>query len=308
MLDMWIQPMEPVPHPRPFDSEDYIFQVKWDGVRILAFIGERIRLQSKKLKDKTEKYPELHQLKDLIKAREAVLDGEVVVIHKGKPSFPEVIRRDFSSDMGKIKSLTAAIPVDYIIFDILYLNGMDLTGMPLYRRQEILAEVLIEKGPVHIIENFDKGKDLFNAVSEQGLEGIVAKIKDSPYLFGKSNYWKKVKCRRSQLCVAGGYVLKDGRPVSILLGAFREDRLLYIGRASAGMKEKDFAILRDFTTDLIIPEPPFLNPPHIKGETYVWLKPLLTVKVEYAEWTEDMKLRAPSLKGFCRIDPRQCSI
>lgn len=309
MLEKFIKPMEPKPYPRPFDSSDYVYQVKWDGIRILAFVGNTMRLQGKNnFNDKSGKYPEFSILKDLIKAKEVILDGEAVVMQEGRPSFPRVIQREFSSDKMRIKALTETMPVEYIVFDIIYLNGENLTSLPYINRYKILSDILTPKGPIHIIENFHKGQDLFQAVKTMELEGIVAKQKGSPYIFGKTNLWKKIKYRRSILCAAGGYTLKEGRPASILLGVFKENRLFYIGRVSAGLKEKDFSYLRNAANPLEISKSPFENPPQIKGENYVWLNPFLTLEVEYAEWTEDMKLRAPSLKGFSLSKPEKCTI
>ncbi|HHU68693.1 MAG TPA: hypothetical protein GXZ31_00130 [Thermoanaerobacterales bacterium] len=309
MLEKFIKPMEPKPYPQPFDSSEYVFQVKWDGIRILAFIGNKIRLQGKKnFKDKSEKYPELTILKDLIKAEEAILDGEVVVMQEGRPSFPRVIQREFSSDKMRIRALTETMPVEYIVFDIIFLDGKNLTFLPYIKRYEILSDILTPKESIHIIENFYNGEDLFEAVKALKLEGIVAKQKESPYVFGKTNLWKKIKHRRSILCVAGGYTLKEGRPVSILLGVFKGNRLFYIGRVSAGLKEKDLIYLQNAGHPLEIDKSPFINPPQVKGENYVWLNPFLALEVEYAEWTEDMKLRAPSLKGFSLSKPEKCTI
>ena len=141
MLEKFIKPMEPKPYPQPFDSSEYVFQVKWDGIRILAFIGNKIRLQGKKnFKDKSEKYPELTILKDLIKAEEAILDGEVVVMQEGRPSFPRVIQREFSSDKMRIRALTETMPVEYIVFDIIFLDGKNLTFCHILK-DEILSDI-----------------------------------------------------------------------------------------------------------------------------------------------------------------------
>ena len=207
-------------------------------------------------------------MKDLIKAEEAILDGEVVVMQEGRPSFPRVIQREFSSDKMRIRALTETMPVEYIVFDIIFLDCKNLTFLPYIKRYEILSDILTPKESIHIIENFYNGEDLFEAVKALKLEGIVAKQKESPYVFGKTNLWKKIKHRRSILCVAGGYTLKEGRPVSILLGVFKGNRLFYIGRVSAGLKEKDLIYLQNVDTLLKLISLLY-KPPQVKGENYV---------------------------------------
>ncbi|MEW5784437.1 MAG: non-homologous end-joining DNA ligase [Bacillota bacterium] len=300
-----LRPMEPLAAKDPFDSPDYYFQVKWDGVRILAFKeGEAISLQNRKGRSRTAQYPEMQRLSSLIKAREAILDGEIVALEQGKPSFARVIQRDFSKRESSIKTMARTIPCTYCVFDLLYLNGKDLTRLPLAERLQILAESVVTEAPVYLNENFASGTQLYRQIEQQELEGIVAKKKSSPYLFaGKSNLWLKIKPRRSRLCAVGGVTVKDGAVGALLLGAYQDGKLLYLGRAGSGLSRQELVTLRGYASREGVSEPPFLNPP--RDKQIVWLAPRLTVVVEYAEWTAALQLRAPVVAGFSNRPPEE---
>ena len=295
--------MEPRAANTPFDDPAYLFQIKWDGVRMLAFKeGERVRLQNRKGHDRTAQYPELQPLADLVKAKEALLDGEVVVMEDGKPSFPRIIQRDFCRQERSIKALSKSLRCTYCLFDLLFLDGVDLTARTLEQRLQILAEVIQPGWPLYLNENFPGGIALYRRVEELELEGIVAKAKQSPYLLGqKSDYWLKVKPRRRLLCVVGGLKMKEGGVGALMLGAFHDGLLQYVGRAGSGLCGRDLLMLRDFADSNAIAAPPFTDPPREKG--CLWLHPRLTVIIEYAEWTPDLKLRAPVVVGFTNRPP-----
>jgi DNA ligase D-like protein (predicted ligase) len=303
-----IKPMEPQARREPFDSPGHFFQLKWDGVRILAFKdGSSIMLQNRKGRPRTEQYPELQRLAALVRAEDALLDGEVVVMEHGRPSFARVIQRDFCRREGAIKALARVSSVTYCLFDLLYLAGEDLTRRPLEERLRLLGEAVEAAPPVYLNENFYDGVALYRRLEELGLEGIVAKEKSSPYLIGqKSAYWQKIKPRRRQLCVAGGLTVKGGAVGALLLGAYRDGDLLYIGRAGSGLSRRDLLLLQKLAAAHRVQEPPFLNPP--RGAEYVWLEPRLTVLIEYAEWTGDLRLRAPVVAGFSDRPPEEARL
>lgn len=303
-----LRPMEPRRRREPFDSPDHLFQIKWDGVRALAFLENgRIRLQNRSGAPRTAQYPELQQLAGLVKAGEAVLDGEIVVLENGRPSFPRVIQRDFCRAVRSIKALARTLRCTYCLFDILYLDGEDLTGRPLQERLEILASIARSEPPLYLNESFAGGLSLYHRVEELELEGIVAKEKRSPYLAGrKSDYWLKIKPRRRQLCVAGGLALKRGAAGSLLLGGYRDGELLYIGRAGSGLSRRDLLLLSDYAAAHRREAPPFSNPP--RGAEYLWLEPRLTVVVEFAEWTGGLRLRAPVVAGFSERPPEEARL
>lgn len=303
-----LRPMEPRPGEGPFDNPGYFFQIKWDGVRMLAFWeAGRVSLQNRKGHRRTEQYPELQALGELIKAKEALFDGEVVVMEGGKPSFPRVIQRDFCRKGRSIAALAKARPCTYCLFDLLYLDGEDLTGRPLRERLEILTGIVKSESPVYLNENFSEGTALYRQVEKLGLEGIVAKMKESPYLLGqKTGHWLKIKPRRRLLCIVGGLTVSGGAVGALLLGGLRGDDLLYIGRAGSGLSRQDLITLRDYAARHAVPEPPFVNPPREKGR--LWLEPRLTVHIEFAEWTGDMRLRAPTVTGFSNRPPEEAHL
>jgi len=298
-----LQPMEPVSKKEPFDSSAHIFQIKWDGVRILALVDQgQVILKNRTSKPRTKQYPELQKLAALVRVKSAILDGEVIAMGGGKPSFARVLRRDFCRREKMITALQRQIPCTYCLFDLLYLEGADLTGKPLEERLHLLSKIIEVKPPLYLNENFQEGRALYREIEQAGLEGIVAKKKKSPYRSGKkSGDWLKIKPRRRQLCVVGGLTMPGGSVGALLLGAYRDGELLYIGKASSGLAESDLLLLRDYALENAAAKPYFSNPP--RERDYLWLKPYLTVLIEFAEWTANLRLRAPVVIGFSNRPP-----
>lgn len=299
-----VVPMEPRSYPRPFSSTEHAFQVKWDGVRIVAFVvAGRVRLQNRHLRDRTRQYPEMRVLGEMLGNGTAILDGEMVVLLGGRPSFPRILERDFASDDDRIRRLAKKLPVLYAVFDLLYLDGADLRRRKWKERQELLAAAVREGDGVHLVESFPDGEGLFAAVERHQLEGMVAKRLDSPYVPGKdSDYWLKVKRRQQGLFAIGGYTMSGKRLGAVLLGAYRDGGFYYVGRASSGLTETELAALRAHLE--VIDRPAFENPPAGQGKR--WVRPSLVAAVEFLEWTEDLKLRAPVIRGFSTLPPSEC--
>lgn len=301
------KPMDPLLWPQAFDSDEYLFQVKWDGVRILAEINHgQVRLTSKHGKDKTEQYPELQSLTQCCEGDTALLDGEVVVLKEGKPSFPSVMRRD-QSHSKNISYLRNLLPINYMVFDLLYLNGRDLRNEPLEFRQAQLDQLLVNQAVFHQVEEFSSGKALFAAVENMGMEGIVAKKRNSPYSQDKHHKdWLKVKCRRKQVCLIGGFTLRGNMVNSLLLGVFRDGSFTYAGKAGSGLTTAQQETLSQLLPQLQINTSPFVNPPSPnKGHYYV--RPQIGVQIEYLEWTEEMNLRNPVIKDFLDVAFAECT-
>ncbi|HHY93191.1 MAG TPA: DNA ligase [Firmicutes bacterium] len=307
MLPATIEPMEPTLVRAPFDDPEFAFQVKWDGVRLLSFVEHgRVRLQNRRLRSRDGFYPELDSLPRLLSCDEVVLDGEVVAFQGGRPFFPLILRRELAGTPERVRRLQAEVPVAYLVFDLLYLKGRPLTRLPWEERQARLAEVLRPGGNVHRVENFSAGTALFQVVEGKGLEGVVAKRRSSLYVSGKSRDWVKVKVRRRQLCLVGGYSAAAGRLQSLLVGAWQGADLLYLGRVGTGLSAREWEALAAALPDLTIPRCPFRNCP--RSSDFYWVKPVLPVWVEYSEWTEQLHLRAPSLVGFARARPEECRL
>lgn len=301
-------PMDPLLYPEAFDSEEHIFQVKWDGVRIIAELNRgRISLTSKRGKDKTEQYPELQALARSLQVQTALLDGEVVVIKNGRPSFPSILRRNQGTSQN-IDYLRNLLPINYMVFDLLYLNGKDLRGEPLEFRKSRLDKLITNEAGVILVEDFSSGKALFEAVEKMGLEGIVAKRKNSPYVRGKQHKdWLKVKCRRKMVCLIGGFTRRGNAVNALLLGLFRQGRFTYVGKAGSGLNAAQQAALLQLLPAMQVNKSPFVNPPY-PNKGYYYIKPELGVQIEYLEWTEAMNLRNPVVKDFLSVDPAECIV
>lgn len=301
--------MEPVSFPEAFDDENYIYQVKWDGVRMLAIVhAGRIRLINKHAHERTQQYGELEELPALLDAKTAVLDGELVVLKEGKPSFPAVMRRDSCRDTKNLSYLRELLPVHYMVFDILHLNGRDLRQESLLVRKAQLEKVLTSQGFLHLVEDFSSGRALFKAVDEHNMEGVVAKTKESLYLPGKQHrQWLKIKCRRSQNCLVGGYTMRGKVVNALLLGVYKDDSLICVGKAGSGLSHWQQELLSQQLPSLTITGSPFINLNGLKSN-YFFVKPEIGVRVEYLEWSEDMKLRSPAIKEFIKPKLHDCQV
>lgn len=304
-----VSPMEPVPAETVPTGEEYVHQVKWDGVRIIAHVsGHNLLLHNRKLRERTSHYPELAVLCDRIK-ESAVLDGEVIVLRGGKPSFPLVLKRDLpgGGSSVSISRLVKSIPVTYMVFDLLYWGGKNLTGWPLQDRQDKLRSVLSADERVSLTENFADGPGLFSAIRERRMEGIVSKEADSRYYCGKKHpSWLKIKVRLEQLAVVCGYTVRHGRINALLMGAYHEGRLLYIGRVASGLKERDLELLTPFLSSSCRSTSPFGKVKSPEGTC--WVEPRLTALLSFQEWTEELRMRSPVIKGFTADSPGDCII
>jgi bifunctional non-homologous end joining protein LigD len=291
----------------PRDEERWSFEIKWDGVRALVYSEPgRLRIEGRRLTDMTERYPELRPLNRQLGSRDAILDGEIVAFDdNGKPSFERLQHRMHLTGDARIKRRAKDIPVVLAIFDLLYLDGRDLTRLPYEERRAKLEDLKLE-GPNWRTPAAHPGEGtaLKQASEQQGLEGIVAKRLGSPYEPGRrSSHWVKVKNKKRQELVVGGWLPGEGKREStigaLLVGFYTPDgQFRYGGRVGTGFTQ---AALRDLEQRL---EPlrrktsPFAGAPKPpKGALYV--QPELVCEVEYTEWTEEMVLRHPAYKGLC---------
>lgn len=309
MMLKTIKPMLAEPAEGPFDSQDYFFEVKWDGTRAIAFIEAKTRLQNRRLIDITSRYPEINIE---IKGVEAILDGEIILMHGGKPDFHMLQMREHVSGPFKIKYLSKEHPASYIAFDLLYHDGVDLTEKPLFLRKKQLEGVLKESDNVLRCDYIQGGgKKYYQAAIERGLEGIMAKKIDSPYLIGKrSRYWLKVKKTSTLDSVVCGITRGEGWREkyfgALILGCYIDGKLTYIGRVGTGFEAFDLEIILEEIKGLES-ECPFEETPNMGVEVKTWLKPSLVCMVEFNELTMDRKLRAPRYRGIRRDKaPEEC--
>lgn len=295
----------------PFSGTDWIFEVKWDGTRALCFVDGKIQLMNRRKTDITYRYPELQDMRKGIKASSCILDGEIVVLQKGKPSFQNLQKREHTEDSFKIKLLSEEIPAVYIVFDVLALNGKDLQKKKLLQRKDILKEIISESSHIMLSPYIEgEGKKYFAAVSEAGFEGIMAKRKDSLYYPGKrSETWLKIKKTKTVDCVIGGFTEGGGARKAyfgaLLLGV--NQPLQFIGKVGTGFTDKDlkkiYRMLEKIETDTT----PFSNQVLVENAHFV--EPLHVCEVKYLELTHDHKLRAPV---FLRLrpdkEPEECTL
>lgn len=303
-------PFEPVRTDRIIEGEPWVAQVKWDGVRVLTYYdGNEVRLYNRKKNERTLHYPELTDLASYCKAGSVILDGEVIALDaNGKPSFHEVMRRDGIRRMERVDYMRKAVPITYMIFDVIYCDGEWVYDRKLRERMDILSTIILPGDRVQLVTSHPQGKDLFKAVQRQRLEGIVVKDLNSKYLInGKDSRWQKIKNYKDLIAVIGGVTLRDGVVNAVLLGLYDEKgRLWYIGHAGTGkFKREEWRNLTDRVKPLIVAQRPFVNKPErIKGA--VWVKPELTVKVQFINWTEGHTLRQPSIQAFVDVPPEEC--
>jgi bifunctional non-homologous end joining protein LigD len=290
----------------PVDDERWAHEIKWDGVRALAYSrpGE-LQLKSRNLKDITGQYPELGRMNRALSSHEAILDGEIVAFDESaRPSFSALQPRMHVASGTQVKRLARSTPVTYMIFDLLWLDGHSLMQLPYAERRERLAELKLTgerwQTPDHVV---GRGAELLRASAEQGLEGIVAKRLDSTYQPGRrSTAWIKIKNTGRQEVVIGGWMPGQGRRKerigALLVGVYEPDGALrYVGRVGTGFTESELERLERLLTPLERDASPFSageKPP--RGA--VFSEPVLVAEVEFREWTPGGSLRAPSYKGL----------
>ena len=309
MIEQKILPMLAMSAEKPFDSSQHLFEIKWDGTRTICFAGEKNRFQNRRLLDIANRYPEIR-----VEIRKSILDGEIIVMHRNKPDFQKLQLREHLDDSLKIANVAKQFPAEFLVFDVLYINGIDLTGKPLIERKQILKDILIENEHVTISDFvMEKGVEYYRAAIERGLEGIMAKQIDSPYLMARrSNFWLKIKKSKTLDCVICGLTKGEGVRAkyfgALVLGVYAGEELQHIGKVGTGFDEAQLKFLEEQLSSLK-GECPFKVVPDIKSKIKSWLKPEAVCEVKYQELTEDRKLRAPV---FIRLRndkaPEECKI
>jgi bifunctional non-homologous end joining protein LigD len=300
-----VAPMLATAGPLPRDDGKWAFEIKWDGVRAIAHSEPgRLKLLSRNLNDITPRYPELSKLNRALSSHRAILDGEVIALDgDGRPSFGALQGRMHLTSESQIRRLAKANPVSYVIFDLLWLDGHSLMGLPLSERRERLASLDLN-GERWMAPEFlvGKGAEVLAASRAQGLEGIVAKRLDCPYEPGRrSRGWIKVKNVKREDVWIGGWMPGEGRRKerigALLVGLpDAEGGLRYAGRVGTGFTEDELDRLAGQLVPLEIERSPFSGAGVPKSAVFV--TPVLKCCVEFVEWTKEGRLRAPSYKGL----------
>ena len=313
-----IQPMLASIAEDPFDDPNWLFEIKWDGYRVVSFIENgKVRMVSRNQNDLGPRYPELRELPKLVNANTAILDGEVVVLdEQGRPSFSLMQQRTGIRAHGRQAAARPDLPILYYVFDLLYLNGYDLRGVGLDDRKRALRQILSSEELVRFSDHHaGQGVALFQVAKQRGLEGIVAKKCDSRYEERRSRDWLKIKITQTVDCVIGGYTSPEGARQyfgSLVLGLYNNKKqLIHVGHAGTGfnqaMLKQIFEVLKDIETR----KTPFTGP--VDAKNVHWVKPERVAEVKFSEWTHEtseggLKMRAPVFLGL-RDDknPEDCT-
>ena len=278
----------------PFSDADWIFEVKWDGTRAVCFINKKVKFINRRHTDITHRYPELHAIRKNIGASSCILDGEIVVLKKGLPSFNDLQKREIDNPL-KINILSKKIPAVYIAFDIMALNGKDITKEPLLARKAYLRKIITDSSHIMVSPYIKgKGKEYFEAATKKGFEGVMAKHIHSLYYPGiRSAFWLKIKKTNTQDCVIGGFTEGEGarNPYfgALLLGV--NQPLEFIGKVGTGFSDEDLKSITPLLTKIEIQENPFMQ--KISRSNTHFVNPLYVCEVKYLEVTRSKKLRAP---------------
>jgi bifunctional non-homologous end joining protein LigD len=301
-----VKPMLARPGSLPRSDRGWTYEIKWDGVRAIAYStpGE-LRLESRNLKEITGSYPELARLGRALSSHQAILDGEIVAFdEQGRPSFAALQRRMHVGSGAQAKRLAKAAPVTYMIFDLLWLDGHSLMGLPYEQRRELLDALALSGETWQTPEHLQgRGRDVLKASAEQRLEGIVAKRLDSSYEPGaRGSTWLKIKNVGRQELVIGGWLPGEGRRErrigALLVGVYDPGgELRYAGRVGTGFSDAELDRLGKLLAPLKRQGSPFdagERPP--RGAVFV--EPELVAEVEFTEWTSAGILRHPSYKGL----------
>ncbi|MDQ3751427.1 MAG: non-homologous end-joining DNA ligase [Actinomycetota bacterium] len=295
-----------------FDDDRWLFEPKWDGLRALAYCAHETMLVSRSGRNMTAGYPELSRLHEQLVAGDALLDGEVVAMENGRPSFERLQGRMNLQSAGDIAKAVKSIPIVYIIFDLIYLDGRSLTGMPVEERKDLLAGLVVPSSLVQVSPYVTgEGKALSEASKAQNLEGIVAKKLGSPYRPGKrTREWLKIKTVFEADVVVGGWSPGEGGRSdtfgALLVGAYADEGLRFLGAVGTGFSDSALRDLMPLLRDQGQPDSPFAgNTKQLStgrfGKTIKnpqWIRPDLVVCVEFRELTLGDRLRAPSFKGL----------
>lgn len=313
-----IHPMLATLVDEPFEDADWLYEIKFDGYRALSFISDgEFRMLSRNQNDLTAQFPELAELPRHVRARQAIIDGEIVALdEEGRASFSLMQQRTGIGHMGRrIGSRDSCVPILYYAFDLLYLDGYDLRRVDLEKRKELLAQTLTGDTLVRYSEHFPDGSLLYAAAKQRGLEGIVAKRRHGCYVEKRSREWLKIKITQRQECVIGGYTDPKGSREhfgSIVLGLYDDaGRLIHVGQAGSGFTQATHAEMWRRLEKLQTGKSPFYGKVESLRRIH-WVKPELVAEIKFTEWTHEtqgggLKMRAPVFEGL-RTDksPREC--
>ncbi|MFO7892234.1 MAG: non-homologous end-joining DNA ligase [Longimicrobiales bacterium] len=296
----WTAPMLATLTDQPFSDPGWIYERKLDGVRVLAFKdGSDVQLLSRNRKDQNVRYPELVEA---LEGRDGsfVVDGEVVAFEGDVTSFSRLQGRSQIQDPEEARA--SEIDVYYYLFDILHIDGYDVTAVELRHRKRLLREALEYGDPIRFTSHRNEEGEAFLAEAcDAGWEGLIAKDASSTYVHSRSKKWLKLKCVQSQELVIGGFTDPEGERVgfgALLVGYYEGDDLVYAGKVGTGYDDDTLRRLRDRMDSLERKTQPFDRPEEIGEKDAHWITPELVGEIGFTEWTDDGKLRHPRFLGL----------
>lgn len=307
-----IQPALATVVDRPFSDPDWLFEIKWDGIRALAYIQDKeVELRSRTGRVITAEYPELAIAPNVLAARSAIVDGEIVALDEtGRSDFQRLQNR-----LGVARpsaELRRRVPIVYWVFDLLYCDGYDLRQSPLLERKRLLQQILEPSELIRYSDHqLEKGRELFEVARQRELEGILGKQIRSPYPEGRTRLWLKFKMIQEVDAVVGGWTAPRGSREhfgALLVGLYEGKKLRFIGGAGSGFNQKSQREIFDRLEKLESERSPFVPAPKTKEKAH-WVTPSLVARVKYSSWTKQPRLRAPIFLGL-RDDklPADCQL
>ena len=286
--------------PRITRDRGWAYEIKWDGVRTLAYWdGVELVLRSRRGRSVTSTYPELGAVAS---GQPVILDGEIVALDEtGRPSFERLQGRMNVRDRGQVAQAVEQIPITFVVFDLLFQGNAPVIEEPWTQRRHRLES--LELGdPAVVSQVVDDIDPLWEFVRQRGIEGVVAKRRASPYRPGvRSDDWKKRTVVRTMRAVIGGYTVGEGGRHglfgSLLMGLWDGDRLRWIGAVGTGFSNESLRLIRGALDQMVVAASPFHRNAEVPRDV-VWVDPQLVAVIEFKEWTSYGRLRAPSFKGF----------
>lgn len=297
----WTEPMLARLTRERFSDSDWIYERKLDGERCLAFKKKRaVQLYSRNQKSLNCSYPELVEALKEQEAAGFIIDGEVVAFEGNRTSFARLQNRFQIKDPEKARR--SGVKVYYYVFDILYTDGYDVTGVPLRYRKALLKRLICFQDPLRYLTHRNRhGESYYKEACEKGWEGVIAKRALSEYTHGRSSDWLKFKCVKEQELVVGGFTDPAGSRKgfgALLVGFYEGKKLKYAGKVGTGFDDRTLESLRDRMSKIERPAPPFGEAVKVKGAH--WVEPEMVAQVGFTEWTGDGKLRHPRFLGLRR--------
>ena len=304
MMDLFeektIKPMLISEMTQPFNDPDWIYELKLDGIRCIAYLDDMTELRNKRNDRLLPKVPELRSIHEQARER-CILDGELVILRNGVPDFFELQRRTLTTNQLKLQLSYESYPASFVAYDLLYLKDTSLLELPLLERKRLLSETITETPSLAVSRYIsEKGIELFEVAKAKELEGVIAKKSNSKYYLDKrTKEWIKFKHLADQDFIVCGYIIKEKGITSIILGQYAGNEILYKGHVTFGVKHGDLKKLETAASSPFVSVPP-------GNENAIWLKPALVCTVQYMPNEKGM-LRQPVFKGF-RDDkaPEEC--